>query len=264
MSKFRSLKIRTNYSSDRLRGIKRYKSRNTRYRRIRKGKTRLTKAIARALDRRVETKVQTYTGDQYFNSAISSVSEMYNLIPTIAQGYGDSQRIGQKIRMKFLKFKGMLSYETAIGTSNNLPIYATIFIFSDKIQRSSNAVPNSANLLASAGQPTQWDGTITTSLLPFNTEDFVLIKRKTVRLSYNWAPGNSSTGLVDPTRPLQRMVSFKIPVYNKICDYESSSANLPQNCNYRFAIGFTQYTNTVQTAAPLRFQYTTTCYYKDD
>lgn len=253
------------YNRSKAKAVYRFKNRSKRFRRIRKyGKSRLARAIARQLDRRVETKIQTYTGDTYFNSAISSTSEMYNLIPSIAQGYGDSNRIGQKIRMKFLKLKGMMSYETAVGTTNNLPIYATIFIFKDKIQRSSNATPNSANLLASAGQPTQWDGTITTSLLPFNTEDFVLIKRKTVRLSYNWAPGNSSTGMVDPTRPLQRMISCKIPVYNKVLDYESSSANLPQNENIRFAIGFTQYTNTVQTAAPLRFQYTSTLYYKDD
>lgn len=251
-------------SYKRNRMMKRYLSKNRRYRKIRYTRSRLSRAIARQLDRRVETKIQTYTGDTYFNSAISSVSEMYNLIPSIAQGYGDSNRIGQKIRMKFLKLKGMMSYETAVGTTNNLPIYATIFIFKDKIQRSSNQNPNSANLLANAGQPTQFDGTITTAMLPFNTEDFVLIKRKTVRLSMNWAPGNSSTGMVDPTRPLQRLISCKIPVYNKVFDYESSSSNLPQNDNIRFAIGFTQYSNTVQTAAPLRFQYTTTCWYKDD
>lgn len=244
--------------------VYRYKNRFKRYRRIRMRKNRLTRAIARQLDRRVETKVQMYTGDQYFNSSISSVSELYSVLPSISQGYQEQNRISNRIRLKFLKMKGMLSYETAIGTTNNLPIYATIFVFKDKIQKSSNLPANSANILSNAGVGTTFDGTITTSLLPFNSSEFVLIKRKTVRLSYNWAPGNSSTGMVDPTRPLQRMVSIKIPVYNKILDYESNSANLPMSDNYRFAIGFTQYTNTVQTAAPLRFQYTTQCYFKDD
>lgn len=246
------------------RTVSRWKNRTRRFRRIRRGKSRLARAIGRVLDRRVETKQVTYTGDQYFNSAISSTSEMYNVINTVASGYNESQRIGSKIRLKYLTMKGMLSYETAIGTSNNFPIYATIFIFSDKIQKSSNLSPNSANLLFNNNQGTQWDGTQTTALLNFNTEEFRLIKRVTVKLSMNWAPGNSSTGMVDPTRPLQRYVKFKIPVMNKILEYESPSANLPSNTNIRFAIGFTQYTNTTQTAAPLRFQYVTNMWYKDE
>lgn len=231
----------------------------------RKGGSKLSRAITRVLDKRTETKQITNTVDQYFNSGISSTGEFYSLIPQITQGVGDAQRIGQKIRMKYLKVKGVVSYELSLNATNNLPIFVDMFILQDRIQRSQNNPPHTYQILNNSGVLTTYNGDSLVAQYPLNTEEWKLVKRKRVRLALNWAPGNSSTGITEPSAKLQRTFSFKIPVYNSMLDYESAGSNLPQNTNFWFTCGFFQYTNTVQTlGTPVRVQYVTTLYYKDD
>lgn len=47
------------------------------------------------------------------NSTISSAAECYPMVPQITQGNGDFQRIGDKVRGKYLYIKGMVQYNTA-------------------------------------------------------------------------------------------------------------------------------------------------------
>lgn len=224
----------------------------------------MIRRVARSVvSRNNETKQVTTLNDIYFNSSISAVSEFYSLIPAISQGVGDYQRIGQKIRMKYLTIKGSVSYETAIGTTNNLPIYVDMFVLADKIQKSQNSSPHDYRILNASGSPVAYNGTGPYSHLPVNTEEFTLVKRIRKKLALNWAPGNTSTTITDPNQPLRAFFKLKIPVNRKVADYESASANLPQNCNYWLAAGFTQYTDSTQTAAPLRIQWAQTLYYTD-
>lgn len=225
---------------------------------------RLVRAVAKKLDKRVETKQITLQNDTYFNSSIASTSEFYNVIPNISQNSGDAGRIGQKVRMKYLKVKGICSYEVAVGASNNLPIFVDVFFLTDKIQKSQNMAPHDYKILNNSGVSTAYNGDTLIAQLPFNTEDFKLIKRKRIRLSLNWAPGNSSTGVVEPKAYLQKQFTVKIPVMNRVLDYESSSATLPQNTNIWMCAGFFQYSNTTQLVAPARIQWLSTLYYKDD
>lgn len=226
--------------------------------------TRLVRAVAKKLDKKVETKQITVQNDTYFNSSIASTSEFYSVIPNIAQNVGDAGRVSSKIRMKYLKVKGICSYEVAVGASNNLPIYLDIFFLTDKIQKSQNLAPHDYKILNNSGVSTAYNGDTLISQLPINTEEFKLIKRKRIRLSLNWAPGNSSTGVVEPRAYLQKGFTVKIPVMNRVLDYESPSATLPINHNIWMCAGFFQYTNTTQLVAPARIQWLSTLYYKDD
>lgn len=215
--------------------------------------------------KKAETKQSSQLNNINFNSSIDSTNEFYSLIPGVSQGNGDAQRIGQKITASYLKIKGFMSYEvqTLLPASNNLPIYADIFIFSDRLQKSMAQNASSSKILNNSGTMVNYSGIGMNSCLPFNTEDFKLIKRIRKKLSYAWAPGNSSTGLIDQTAPLFARFSCNIPVKGKQFDYETSGAVLPQNCNYWMAIGFTQYSDTVQTATPLKVQWCSTLYFKD-
>lgn len=215
--------------------------------------------VNKAIRKEVETKQYTETQDTYFNSAIGSVGEMYNLIPALPSSYRD----GNKLRMKYLNIKALLSYETAINTTNNLPIYVDIFVFQDKINRSSAVSANSINILNNSDNYASYDGTATTALLPFNTEQFTLVKKITKRLAFNWAPGATSTTITDPNLHLQSRFSLSLPVKGKNLIYEGSSSTLPMNTNYRYAVGFYQYTNTTQIGTPVRVQMTKTLYYTD-
>lgn len=228
-------------------------------------KSGLSRAIQRHLDKRVETKQLTVTNDQFFNSGITSTSEFYPLIPQITQGVGDSQRLGQKVRLKYLKIKGVVSYEISAQASNNFPVYVDMFFLQDKIQRSQNNPPNSYQFLTNGSSNITYNGDQMVAQYPVDTEEWRLIKRKRIKLALNYAPGATSSTLTDPISPIFRTFSLKIPVYNKVIDYESAGATLPQNTNYWFTCGFFQYTNTVQTlGTPVRVNYTTTVYYKDD
>lgn len=228
-------------------------------------KSGLSRAIQRHLDKRVETKQLTVTKDEYFNSGITSVNEFYPLIPPISQGVGDSQRLGQKVRLKYLKIKGVVSYELSVNATNNFPVYVDMFILQDKIQRSQNNPPNSYQILTNGSSAVTYNGDQMVAQYPVDTENWRLIKRKRIKLALNYAPGASSSTLTDPIAPIFRTFSIKIPVYNKIIDYESAGSTLPQNTNFWFTCGFFQYTNTTQTlGTPVRVNYTSTVYYKDD
>lgn len=215
--------------------------------------------------KKAETKQVSQLNNINFNSSIDSTAEFYSLIPGVAQGNGDAQRIGQKITANYLKIKGFMSYEiqSLLPASNNLPIYVDIFIFSDKIQKSMNQPAYTSKILNNSGTMVNYSGIGMNSCLPFNTEDFKLVKRIRKKLSYAWAPGNTSTGIIDQTAPVFGRFSCNIPVKGKQFDYETSGAVLPQNVNYWMAVGFTQYTDTVQTATPLKVQWCSTLYYKD-
>lgn len=224
----------------------------------------LIRRVARSvITKTSEGKQVTTLNDIYFNSAISAVGEFYSLIPAISQGDGDYQRDGNKIKMKYLTLKGSLSYEVAALATNNLPIYVDLFVLSDKIQKSQNASPHDYKILNASGTPVAYNGTGPYSHLPVNTDEFQLVKRIRKKLALNWAPGNTSTTITDPTTTLRAFFKLKIPVHGKIADYESASAVLPQNCNYWLAAGFTQYSDSVQSAAPLRIQWAQTLYYTD-
>ena len=88
-----------------------------------------TKAIRRVvksvLAREAETKYVSLTNDQSFNSTISGPSEAYPLMPQIGQGTDDFQRIGDKVRGKYLYVKGHLmwnaSFINAVGVNNYVP-----------------------------------------------------------------------------------------------------------------------------------------------
>jgi len=67
--------------------------------------------IAKAVVKReTEDKFVSTEGAVLFNSTISSSSECYPLIPQITVGTGDYQRIGDKVRGKYLYIKGYLQY----------------------------------------------------------------------------------------------------------------------------------------------------------
>lgn len=248
------------------------KSKSRSIARSKKNYKRTKKTKSSALSRRIskleklsigETKQITAGYDTYFNSGISSTSEFYSLIPALSQSVNDYGRVGNKISARYINLKGLLSYELASLQTNNFPIFAEVFIFSDKIQRSQNTAAHDYKLLNLSGSSVAYDGTQFYATLPFNTDEFQLIKRKKYRLAYNWAPGSSSTTFTEITAPLQRWVELSINMKDMLLDYESQTATLPDNHNIWMAVGFCQYTNTTQSVAPLRFQWSSTMYYRD-
>lgn len=70
------------------------------------------RAIAKSVVRKeAEDKFISANGAVLFNSRISASSECYPLIPQITQGTGDYQRIGDKVRGKYMYVKGYVQVD---------------------------------------------------------------------------------------------------------------------------------------------------------
>jgi len=69
------------------------------------------RAIAKSVIRKeAEDKFVSVAQDQSFNSTITSPAECYPVMPAISIGTGDFQRIGDKVRGKYLYVKGHIQY----------------------------------------------------------------------------------------------------------------------------------------------------------
>lgn len=105
----------------------------------------------RTIARRAVAPEVKYVGanliDSMFNSQISTAAECYPVMPPVTQGDGDHQRVGDKIKGRYLYVKGYVTYDqttVAGGQSGapNHPIVARLLILSQKNIRSNNLIPN--------------------------------------------------------------------------------------------------------------------------
>lgn len=89
-------------------------------------------------DKYVSKAIGTSGTPVYFNAAISSNSEVYPLLPEIAQGVNSNERVGDKIRPKRLRVDFVI---TANGSYNSSQLnQVRLFILQDKSIRNTNAL----------------------------------------------------------------------------------------------------------------------------
>lgn len=228
-----------------------------------KRRTNLVRRVRSIVNSMEETKQKTTTYTISFNSGISNVSEIYNIIPTLALGTDSTNRIGSKVQPMWLKVCMIMKYNT--GGASNLPIHPAMFCLIDKNQRDSNSSFSSANILNNSGTPTTFDGTWSNSKLPVDTESFKLVKRKHFRLALNYAPGGTSTSITDPNEPVWREYAFKINLrkYCRQFDYNGSNT-APSNFNLGLCMGYSRLDDVVDlVATPLVVMFQSTLYFKD-
>lgn len=79
------------------------------------GRRGLSKFVRRLVNRGVEVKhVGQNVVNAAFNSIISSASECYPILPQVGEGTDGHQRIGDRIRPKYLIVKGKLQYDRSV------------------------------------------------------------------------------------------------------------------------------------------------------
>lgn len=152
--------------------------------------------IAKSVVRReAEDKYVSVSGTQRFNSAITSSGECYPLIPQVAQGTDDCNRVGDKIRGKYLYITGMLqldnSYLNTLGANTYIPPFTgRVMILSQKNVKVGNEVPTRidvAHLLkdnVATGVARPYNSTIWDNVAPINKDLFrVHMDRK---IKFNW------------------------------------------------------------------------------
>jgi len=113
-----------------------------------------------------------------FNSGITAVGDIQNLLPTIAQGTADNARIGDQLRGQRLSIKGAVVYSPSLGsygTYANSRLAVRVMIIQPKQYGDYSAIYNnfsswSAILLKKGGTTTNFSGTLSDLWAPINTD----------------------------------------------------------------------------------------------
>lgn len=93
----------------------------------------LSNLVRRIANRGIEVKhVGTNTVNADFNSTISAAAECYPLMPTVSEGTDGHNRIGDKVKPKYLLVKGKLHYSSSVQGTYLPPSTVRIMILTQK------------------------------------------------------------------------------------------------------------------------------------
>lgn len=220
-----------------------------------------------------KTIVKQITNDAH-NSSIGT-GDCYPLIPAIPQGTDDWQRIGDKIKPKYLKVTchghlvadpvggspGITAGPQLNGVAGQVPIMVRVIAFT---QNDIKAASSGANvdvgqlLRGDNGAGTYFNGYTTDLLRPVNTDKFKVLKDKKFELVP--CPGHTQDGQYK----LFYQFSFKVKCPATL-KYDNNSVNLPNNFAPFISVGYAyvngQSPDTV--ATPLSFGVTSHMVFED-
>ena len=242
-----------------------------------KGKQLVTKSqLYKAINKMSETKQATtelaYT---QFNSAISSASEYYGVLPGIGAGVGPNQRIGDQIRPKRIVIRGYLNFVTDAPSYNGaVMLISRLFCFQPKTVRNNTLVSSnvSANLLTNGGNPQAFTGALLDIMRPTNNEEFTFFAQRKHTFLKPWGLTNQliTNVNVDMTSVDKSLVYFfTITLTQKhipaVLKYASDSQTYPTNFAPLLALGYANSTNALPDTAFQRIgmSYSSTMFYED-
>lgn len=197
-----------------------------------------TKKVKKILHAQVETK-QAFSSlpSTAFNSGITAVGDIQNLLPTIAQGTADNARIGDQIKGQRLSIKGAVVYSPSAGsygTYSNARLAVRIMIIQPKQYGDYSAIYNnfatwSPYLLKKGGTTTNFSGTMSDLWAPINTDAITKYYDKIMYL--NGAYERTAVGgyqLLGSTK----FFKINLKLRNKTIKYDSSVSSGLSPTNY--------------------------------
>jgi len=206
-----------------------------------------------------------------FTTAITTTNELYQLIPGVAVGTGDFQRVGNVIQPTSLTTKVNLSIVNR--THPSIHIWAHVFFLTSKTTKDwklTNSINTAGLLNAGDGTNVAFDGTSYKAMLPINRSEFNVIAHKRILLTkVADNPNTEWNQTEDPSVAMSKYTasfSQKIPLPKKLL-YADASSQYPTNAFPFMCCGFTAADNQGQTiidGAILRVQAQSHLYYKDE
>lgn len=233
-------------------------------------------AIRRVLNRVNETKFCSIQYDALHNSSIGS-ADPQALCPSITQGDDDYQRIGDKIRGKYLYIKGKVQWDQSYLMSNGQtflpPVTLRMLILSQNNIRTNDQITAGSvsygtllkdNVGVGTGRAYtggQWD-----NLAPINKDLFKVHMDKKVKL--NWIKpaivSGSGTDVTAAGTDHTRYFYCKIKL-NKTLKFDSSTHNAPNNFAPFFVMGGVNDDgeSAYTTGTPFHVSFLSTLYFTD-
>lgn len=232
------------------------------------------KIVKRVMSAETETKHASLAMNQTFNGTISSSSECYTIIPTVTQGVDDWQRVGDRIRPKYIYVKGYVQYDVSSGGNQYLPpATCRLLVLSQKNVKASVEIPtriDTSHLLKdnlATGVGRAYTGTVIDNLAPINKELFTVHMDKKVK--FNWQNKKGTDG-IDPTVEWQTgndrtkyfTLRLKCP---KSLTYDTNTGDTPNNFAPFFCFGAVNddASGPWTLTAPFRVVYLSTMYFED-
>lgn len=200
--------------------------------------------IRRVVNRDVEVKhVGQRVVDSAFNSTISASTECYRLLPDVTVGTAGHQRIGDRIRPKYLIVKGKLMYDIGMQGNYIPPSTVRLLILSQKNIKTSASLSSSVdvdhllkdNIGTDVARP--FNGTSFDTLAPINKELFTVHMDKLVpmRAQIEKQMGNDNTVLgYASQRTYTWTAKLKCPSW---LTFDDGNINCPNNFAPFFCMG---------------------------
>lgn len=227
--------------------------------------------VKRMINRTQETKMaSTDYGYTLFNSGITNVADLVGVLPSIARGTDEQNRIGSSIRPVKLVIRGYYNYNTYGNTNlDAMEILTRLFLLSDKTIKSYvDKASVSLDILDKGGLSQQFTGTTNDYLTPANTHRhrFWHDKRHVMMKPYGYWGSTTPLACLDKSM----FKSFVITLYKKdmpaVLNYdENDSVSVPVNFAPFLALGYASAFGDAPdtTSTKLGLAFTSTLYYKD-
>lgn len=157
-----------------------------------KGSTGLRRVIRKVMKSTAEHKHQILTINPYIvigNGATGVNLNNTNLIPSLSQGTGQGNRVGNRIKVTSMNFRGFIYLNPAYGSSLNrqlAPVWVKFFLLESKQYKgnSTNLNANDQTVLFDAGNVDgTFQGTMADMILPLNTDRFIIHATKMWKLN---------------------------------------------------------------------------------
>lgn len=232
--------------------------------------------VAKAtIARQAETKFVSVRQDLSFNSSISSAGECYAITPALTQGVDDYQRIGDKVRGRYLYLKGHLQYNTAFISTpavNNYvpPSTVRVLILSQKNIKTNGQISTTADVAhllkdnVATGVGRSYTGGMTDNLAPINKDLFKVHLDRKVKMKaiyQNDAGTGGASGWVGlPTMYFSCRIKLPATLY-----FDDQNGDNPNNFAPFFCLGGVNDDGTSPYAIqqPYRVSWLSTLYYDD-
>jgi len=211
----------------------------------------LKNAISNVINGTMETKYRAeslrrpdgnnlLTNFRQFTSAVTSVNEIYSLLPTLSEGAGSFQRNGVIVFPKKLRV-----HLNIVSTQSNLinadyMVYA-FFLHAVAVKDLANytAIPITSLMENGSGGFTTFDGTSQTSLYKINDQAFRVIRVIKKRIIYNVPIGAAALAQAvaqDHTQD-HHNIQFDVPLPKRFV-YPNETASYPTNFAPIMVLGF--------------------------
>ncbi len=157
---------------------------------------------------------------------------MYPLNPTVAQGTGQGDRIGNQINLRSAWLKiSILAEDTALGAS--IPRWFDLFIFKNKRAQTTPTSADMLRFMQLGNNAISYNGDILNSMSSVNQDRFTLKLRKRFALMNAYTVNNQQGS----AGPMARSLYFNVTKFlAKKLKYDEGVTQ-PMNDNLYFAVG---------------------------